>query len=282
MHSSKHASLMSWPKPKTRKGPCPPEVVQRYHALNPYVKNQWKTEYPPSVPTTPSREGHSFLIDASPTQPSPLQQEIYQPKEPEKVRIATRRMSDRQSRMTQQSSADTTKSGLAISVLPSIPSESDPKSPPIASPSSQQHLQSDRWSWTNSQAPTTPRMYAPNHRTSSVSTGSRFRSIKSWVRGQNERIEEEQRPDTSSNPNKPVLKNQASMPVLAPPVPTKPSKKGMRNAQRSSISSLFRAHPGTKALTPLSPKLEGQPIEMRERSDGTATRSYAEFQKHGR
>lgn len=72
-----------------------------------------------------------------------------------------------------------------------------------------------RWSWTNSQAPSTPRIVAPNGRTSL--TGRSVRSFRSWFSAQ----EDQDRPDSQqshqrkrSNPM--LLKNQAHQPVLAP------------------------------------------------------------------
>lgn len=75
-----------------------------------------------------------------------------------------------------------------------------------------------RWSWTNSQAPPTPRMYVPTL-TSSRNSVTRLRMAVNWVKTQGERITSAEAPTSSSNvilPKAGVLKNQASKPNLAP------------------------------------------------------------------
>ncbi|RMX88934.1 hypothetical protein D0869_01254 [Hortaea werneckii] len=252
MHSSKHASLASRPKGPKRAA-YPAEATQRFHALNPYVKNQWQTAYPvPSEPITPIREGHSFLIDAS---PEPSTRRGSEPKNSHNVRVEIKRKSDTESR-----TAPSSKAGLTVSVneaqSPSSTREADQASLKTPKTIDTQASYDDRWSWTNSQAPPTPRIYAPNNRSSLSSSISKLRGIRSWVRGTTHgnnadgrrRIDEEQgggrgpgsdhgRPSSSGSHSRPILKNQASVPVLAPaPVATKGSSAG-KNAIGSTKSS---------------------------------------------
>lgn len=249
MHSSKHASLASRPKSFKKKAASPEEVAHRFHALNPYVKNQWQTKLSSPGPPTPAREGHSFFVDASPTTLRPVET-----KDSARANSVPKSISEGTSRSKQPSSRDPHKSWLAISIQESQASEADPTSP--KTPFSQ-HDGSDRWSWTNSQAPPTPRMYVPSGR-SSIATLSRLRGIRNWIHGGSEKIDEE-RPSSSHSHKKPILKNQASQPVLAPPPPSKQSSrkpKASKPAARTSMASIFRQHPGTKVPSAFSPKLQ--------------------------
>ena len=108
----------------------------------------------------------------------------------------------------------------------------------------------DRWSWTNSQAPATPRFYAPSRR-SSISTLPRFRTIKSWVQGQAERnphVPKEVRPMTTQA----MLKNKASLPTLAPPPPVKKklSKPAGQASRTRRSSSIVKPQPGGETSRP--------------------------------
>ena len=205
-----------------------------YKRQNPYIKSLWKTANPPPPPKTPTKQGQSFLVDASPPPPPP--------KMPEMARVHERPISSR-GHKTQQWSADTTKSGLSISIEDTSPLVVEPTTPPHSHLAPSYHNPQDRWSWTNSQAPTTPRMYAPSLR-SSISSLPRFRNIKSWVRSQSDRIDEE-RPITSQTAAKPMLKNKASMPTLAPP----PIKKKLPK-KNDRVSFAVPHDSGTKILTP--------------------------------
>ncbi|KAI7212410.1 hypothetical protein KC333_g7143 [Hortaea werneckii] len=274
MHSSKHASLASRPKGPKRAA-YPAEATQRFHALNPYVKNQWQTAYPvPSEPITPIREGHSFLIDAS---PEPSTRRGSEPKNSQNVRVEIKRKSDTESR-----TAPSSKAGLTVSVneaqSPSSTREADQASLKTPKTLDTQASYDDRWSWTNSQAPPTPRIYAPNNRSSLSSSISKLRGIRSWVRGTTHghnadgrrRIDEEQggggrgegedhgRPSSSGSHSRPILKNQAAVPVLAPaPVATK--------------SSSASKNPGTKSSERLKLSRSGTAGEGRLRGDPAAT-----------
>ncbi|KAI6861653.1 hypothetical protein KC338_g6520, partial [Hortaea werneckii] len=270
LHSSKHASLASRSKGPKRAA-YPAEATQRFHDLNPYVKNQWQTAYPvPSEPITPIREGHSFLIDASP-EPSTRRGSEPPAKDPQNVRVQIKRKSDAGSHIAAPSS----KAGLTVSINEATsPSsrttrEADQmslKTPRIYDTHASYSYSYDedddddddnaaRWSWTNSQAPPTPRIVAPNNRSSLSSSISKLRGIRSWVRGTTAasssqqhqqagnhaegRIDEEQggggRPGSSGSHHRPILKNQAAVPVLAPaPVATKFPGAKSAGANRSS------------------------------------------------
>ncbi|RMZ20330.1 hypothetical protein D0859_15669 [Hortaea werneckii] len=297
LHSSKHASLASRSKGPKRAA-YPAEATQRFHDLNPYVKNQWQTAYPvPSEPITPIREGHTFLIDASP-EPSTRRGSEPLAKDPQNVRVQIKRKSDAGSHMAAPSS----KAGLTVSVneasSPSSRTTREADQMSLKTPrtyDTQASYDDDededdanaRWSWTNSQAPPTPRIVAPNNRSSLSSSISKLRGIRSWVRGTTTtstqqqgnyaegRIDEEAggggggRPGSSGSHHRPILKNQAAVPVLAPaPVATKfPGAKSAganRSAERLKVSrsgtarrsaaNLFRQGGQQRILSPTGGK----------------------------
>ena len=178
-------------------------------------------------------------------------------------------MARSRSRMTQQSSGDTTKSGLAISIREASPDEGEADLPPDT-PAIDGDPQG-RWSWTNSQACPTPRMYASSMR-SSQSRLPRFRTVSSWVRTQSNRQEDQsharQPPPASPTKLMPILKNKASMPNLAPrPITRKLSK--MHRRQSSSMSALTPAA-GKTVPGPSIPLKED--IEQRLKDQGFLTR----------
>ncbi|KAK4541041.1 hypothetical protein LTR36_008410 [Oleoguttula mirabilis] len=252
VRSSMHPSMLSTPRSlshDTRAGPVPPRAAQRFHAQNPYVKHVWKTADPSPRPKTPTKAGRSFLVDASPP-PQHLS-------EPDQARLAMSRQSA-QSRMTEQSRGETKKAGLSISVREQAATDVDAATPPDT-PNSQQDAK-DRWSWTNSQAPTTPRMYAHSMR-SSISSLPRFRSIRSWVRGQGERIVEEERPITSQATKMAVLRNKASYPTLAPPATKTSSKLHTGPGRVDGLLLTSRKPPGAKTKAPMSPHMEEQRLD---------------------
>ncbi|KAI7551804.1 hypothetical protein KC331_g2317 [Hortaea werneckii] len=290
MHSSKHASLASRPKGPKRAA-YPAEATQRFHALNPYVKNQWQTAYPvPSEPITPIREGHSFLIDAS---PEPSTRRGSEPKNSHNVRVEIKRKGDTESR-----TAPSSKAGLTVSVneaqSPSSTREADQASLKTPKTLDTQASYDDRWSWTNSQAPPTPRIYAPNNRSSLSSSISKLRGIRSWVRGTTtqgnnnadgrRRIDEEQgggggrgedhgRPSSSGSHSRPILKNQAAVPVLAPaPVATKGSSAGKNAVGSTKSSEKLKLSKSSRTAGRRSvPSLFKQPSQQRISSSGENT-----------
>lgn len=90
----------------------------------------------------------------------------------------------------------------------------------------------DRWSWSNSNAPPTPRIVASNARNSLQSNQSR--SLAAWLRqGHKEEATAEPEPGVG---NKPQLKNHAVSPILAPEMPNyKTSQKNGAHGNRTSI-----------------------------------------------
>lgn len=124
-----------------------------------------------------------------------------------------------------------------------------------------------RWSWTNSQAPSTPRIAPPNTRPSL--TDRSVRSVASWFSGQDgEDRPSSQQSHTRKRSNPLLLKNQADTPVLAPrPSVKRPASFFRARAARlsGSLTSGRRSHasqrmsdqrPLTPLPRPLSPTEE--------------------------
>ncbi|KAF2767740.1 hypothetical protein EJ03DRAFT_142502 [Teratosphaeria nubilosa] len=245
VHSSVHnsqASVAKWYKSSV---PIPPEVAKRCHEQSPWVKSAWMTRSAaPQQPAVPTRERDadtSFLMDASPPRRD--------------SRLPTLEIARTDDSIGSTSSPIRYALGggpRGMRVLLREPSarlarEAGDFGSMPASPGSRQDMQ-NRWSWTNSNAPPTPR-YAPSLR-SSMSSLPRFRTIKSWVLGQSARVIPEhppERPGTSASTRIPLLKNQASIPSLAPlAVCTNFTGHG----RVGSISSIFQPNPGNAQTTP--------------------------------
>ncbi|KAK4963672.1 hypothetical protein LTR10_001303 [Elasticomyces elasticus] len=220
VRSSQHASMASVPRSPRGTALIPPKIAQKFHSQNPYVKDSWKTAHPPS----PLRAAH-------PSQNTTAIQN------PAKAYLAPD-TAHWQSSMAQRPRAEHTKSWLRLSVEEEGPLSDDDASPPTPRKASASvELPQDRWSWTNSQAPATPR-YRSSMR-SSISSLPRFRNIKSWARGQGERIDEERPPlPPVQDVKRSNLKNKAAMPKLAPPPKRKPSKTDAEHARIGSLSSI--------------------------------------------
>jgi hypothetical protein len=150
------------------------------------------------------------------------------PKVPEMARVypRTRGPGDLERHPSDES---TIKGGPSIMVKRSSTAKEDDLTDPGSPPEDPA-----RWSWTNSQAPPTPRMYAPSLR-SSLGSLPRFRKVKSWVRNQSgrqgTRIDEERGPAGIAATA--GFKNQASKPNLAPRQTRKLSKKSLRRESES-------------------------------------------------
>ena len=176
------------------------------------AQDAWKTGNPPTpVITTFPR--------------STLIRPAFSQLKPPLIGLAVSRHSSLQSRPTGVSSYRTAQSEFAESIAEE-PSVADGELGSIPrSPSSQQNLQ-ERWSWTNSQAPPAPRMYARSG-ASSISTMFTFRTVNSWIRGQIERRRRGELDDPPPLPRTrlPVFKNKASKPTLAPAPIRKLSKR---------------------------------------------------------
>ncbi|EME47507.1 hypothetical protein DOTSEDRAFT_31931 [Dothistroma septosporum NZE10] len=122
----------------------------------------------------------------------------------------------------------------------------------------------DRWSWTNSQAPPTPRIIPPGRLSFSARS---IRSISSWVTtGSKKRDEEPPKMPSLLRPTpkrqrsrQGLLKNQAVQPILAPPpARTRLSKHpgGGRHGRVGSLSSIFKPNPDFLIPASLSPRGE--------------------------
>lgn len=235
MRSSYHKHSATSSSSYTAKGkpPATPPVSEM-------KKQCWKTAHPPS---TPKQTTGSFLVDATP--PVSL-------KEPAKARVSVSRRSSTKPPSSYQPSLgnSTNKSRITFAIREASPVEALAGTPPD-SPTSVTNAQ-DRWSWTNSQAPTTPRLYAPESRRSSSTPMPRFQTVSSWIDTQPDSIAEE-------NDAKAVLKKQASKSSLASSSPKKLSKSdktkvNANHGRMASLTSMFRQHSVNKAASPPLPK----------------------------
>lgn len=219
----------------------------------------WKTANPP----TPTGENHPLTQVAS-APPSPRL------KQPEMVRVYSSQTAAK-SRMSQNASGDTTKtakSGLAVTV-----EEASPLQPGFLlpeTPKSPTDEQDHRWSWTNSQAPPTPRLTAPSRR-SSLSSLPKFKRVTSWVRGQANRqgirLVEEPQP-SQRRTSIPALKNKASKPNLAPNKPQrKLSKKKRPDTTHSAILRPSLDNNAGLPFPPLAHIPGGRPSTAPQRED---------------
>ncbi|KAK5137238.1 hypothetical protein LTR08_000208 [Meristemomyces frigidus] len=242
VHSSYFGSVFSGskrpaPTSKSPKGTksVPSQATKRSRAKQ--APNPSNTYRPPQ---TPPNAVQTFLADPTPP--------LHQRRETDKIRVTP----SPQIGLTQKSLESASKfaaTGFAVSIREEPPDkEFGSLATYSETPGSPSNTQ-DRWSWTNSQAPATPRLYAPNRR-SSISTLPRFRTIKSWVQGQTDRnplslrSTEEERLTTAQIIRGPMLKNKASLPKLAPPPAGKSSKQG---SQGSRVSSVLRRQQSKKA-----------------------------------
>lgn len=204
---------------------------------------------PPSstAPTTPTHkaEWKSFLHDASPPQPSVERpQEAHAAHGDSLSALPVMRHPSESNSTANRKTSNKPGPGLTLNLAASN-ANSDPPQP---SPSG-----GDRWSWTNSQAPSTPRIAAPNNRSSLSST--RIRNVASWVRNQGRASNQDTKLPTTKEKSKPLLKNQAVKPVLAP---QPNSRKGSKSSGKrvGSLSTILK--PNSPPVGPLSPRLEEQ------------------------
>lgn len=222
VRSSKHGSTLSLGKHVRRPSAVPSAVAQRFYAQNPWVHDVWKPGDPPT-PTIPKHPLSQVTAAEAPL-----------PKLPEMVRVySSHGMREEAPPLPSTSSG---KPDPAVSVSPA---EEDKEDGSLESAGGKD--QAERWSWTNSQAPPTPRMYAPNRASlhSSLSSAPRFRKVKSWVRHQSVRhagrIDEERASHGRTTSTIPILKNKASKPNLAPRPTRKLSKRILHQGDSSSL-----------------------------------------------
>ncbi|KAF7186047.1 hypothetical protein HII31_12574 [Pseudocercospora fuligena] len=97
----------------------------------------------------------------------------------------------------------------------------------------------DRWSWSNSNAPPTPRIVPPNAR-ASLQSYPGGASLAAWLRNQRE----DPPVESAGNGNKPLLKNQATQPpVLSPEVPARKSSRkqhGRKGSHGGGLTGMFK------------------------------------------
>lgn len=262
VRSSKRGSMLSFSKFMHKHAPSP---SSESFSKGPWLRNQWKSANPP----TPTRTGHPLSqVMTAPAQEPP----VPHLKTPEMAHTPAGSQSERIRIDRTVPEGDANKPWPTVSSREVSSSRGntakDPKSPPD-SPKSDTQLQDDsRWSWTNSQAPPTPRMRAssPTRRSSKSSMGSiaRFRKVHSWVRNQNDRgasrIPEEQplRPARPPKPKLPPLKNKASAPKLAP-LTAKPTRRLSKKSgpPSSSTSRPTTAVASQKTADEIRPKTAG-------------------------
>ncbi|KAM0722797.1 hypothetical protein Q7P37_002239 [Cladosporium fusiforme] len=250
VRSSRHESITTFPpRVKLRSAPTGRPKHQR-------IKSGWQD---PDAPKTPVKDvdmlgypknSKTFFLDQSP--------EI-KPRVPEKVHTTTR--------ISRQ-----TKDGFSMAVesIPSDDCHSPLDSPPMLDDGP------DRWSWTNSQAPSTPRLNPGSKRTSMASKYSapRFRTVTSWARGQGERlrIEEEAPPLLALPPLPPVPANKRAfkdrpktdLSKRINPTPPKKPEKGHKRAG-SSLSALFRSTGSLPLISKDTEKALPEDIELHDR-----------------
>ncbi|KAK6439246.1 hypothetical protein LTR95_004544 [Oleoguttula sp. CCFEE 5521] len=233
VRSSRHTLTMPLPDDPLRKGSIPPDVLTRFHTQHAYIQDTWKTsarlgaydtpQLPPPPPppckeVAPRTNRQTFLLPAS---PAPSKRKLA------KATDLPLHSPDSASHLIRNDSTRVPISAPEVSVEAASPEPltSLPMTPPAAAVL-------DRFSWTNTQAPSTPRAsvapssFSPRSGRSSI---PRFRSVVSWVRGQNERgrggVEAGPRygagdlvlrGEVPGRPSMNELKNQAVKPVLAP------------------------------------------------------------------
>lgn len=225
------------------------------------LRKEWRVEEPadrpssrPKTPKMPTKQGErSFLKDATPPSKQVLE-------EPERAHTALDRVNTLNLPI------------MRHSIQPRPPSQDDTiqehdqrqlevMSPP-RSPESQLDL-NQRWSWTNSQAPSTPRIKPP---TRTSLTSLRLGSVAAWVKLQRYDEDEQQRQAHKRGLSRPLLKNQAIRPVLAPAPPSKKLSKKSKHGRVGSLSSIFKPNPNSLIPQPLSPRLEEQDLSPEERT----------------
>lgn len=201
IRSSRHVSTSSWP-PRVHMNTSAPTGKTKHKR----IESGWKD--PDVLPATPTKDvdranRSTFYFDASP---------VTKPRVPEKAHVSVRPLSQlsHSSSITKlpsvaEASISTDHASRAMSPLDSPPLVDDVD---------------NRWSWTNSQAPSTPRVRPTSRRYSyaSKSSAPRFRSVVSWARGQGERIRiDEEAP--------PLLPTQEPKPTSTPILQAVPANK---------------------------------------------------------
>lgn len=243
IRSSRHESRASWP-PRVRLS----TKAKNGRAKHKRIQSGWRDPDAPATPTKDQVPGlpasdSTFFFDASPT---------IKPRTPEKAYVHTRSTSTLKAPSVTETPLSTVQTAHTLSPLSSPPLFEDNDA---------------RWSWTNSQAPSTPRLRPESRRLSLVSKYSapRFRSVVSWARGQGERLQIEEEPPTPLLPQptlQPVPANRRAFKDASPPdlsvkrFSSKPkgSKKGHTKATSSlgGLGGFFRSNSNSKSTSNLN------------------------------
>jgi len=244
IRSSKHVSMAYPAKPSGRASsgmPPPPPGASRFREQNSSVKDTWKT----SSPVVPSQSGKGALSSHPP--PPPL-------KKPDAARVRERRLSSHSSTSNDDDDDDAPR-GPRTSMGETWPLVADPNAPMKPA----RHAP-DTWygsvvkqsqnaaldltlsirSWTNTDAPRTPHMYA-QFRHASRSSLPRFRISKARAASFTPGVIDEEAQFTVSG-RRSTGRSQSSTPSL----PRHSSMGHPGGAKHTRGSSIFRHHPGTK------------------------------------
>jgi hypothetical protein len=197
------------------------------------IQSDWKDPHaPPTTPTKPLPLPPTFLLDASPKSKPP--------QTPEKAHVSVRPMSQ----VSRKSSVRKQPSAIARASVTTSKAPYTCGSPLLSPPTLEDAV--DRWSWTNSQAPSTPRLRPDSRRGSLASKYSvpRFRSVVSWALGQGERIriDEEAPPLLTPTTLQPVPANKRAFKNSAPP---DLSRKATGKSATSKPKSAMKGHKQT-------------------------------------
>lgn len=162
-------SLSKWRKEREKVPPLPLPVTQRLNSRDAYYQSHWKSG---TKSTVQPNIVPSFLLD-SPLE-SPTKPQLVQVKEASRSELS-----------------------LPIQRLPEI----------LDNKASQRDL-TDRWSWTNSQAPSTPRWCCESM--ASQQSRPKFHNVHSWIDNQRECIDEDQVSLTSMPPILPLREQRSA------------------------------------------------------------------------
>lgn len=190
--------------------PLPTALTERFRRKDAYIKATLGEAYPMHMRNLSSEEQSRLLADIGSSRP---------PTPPPKALIVTPPSID-ECLSPKQADWPLEQSERSLSSIRTAADKRRKRPEPLKlDPDEAEHP--ERWSWTNSQAPATPRMYAPTlHSSYSRYSGTRLRMAVNWVRTRGERIVSgeyaEAAPSRTILPKPGVLKNQASKPNLAP------------------------------------------------------------------
>ena len=213
VRSSRHASTTSWP-PRVQMNTSAPTGRPKHKR----IESGWKDLDAPATPTKDLDRANrsTFFFEASP---------VLKPRTPEKAHVSVRPLSQ----LSHSSS---------ITKLPSVAEThilTDHAMSPLDSPPLMDNGDT-RWSWTNSQAPSTPRVRPASKRFSYASKYSapRFRSVVSWARGQGERIQIDEEAPPLLPPIPPTTAPAAAPPPILQAVPA--NKRAFKDAVPPNLS----------------------------------------------